>query len=229
MRKLVSVALALLLLFSLSVFPAWAAEGDPASSSGTSGDGSSGSGKQPSIQRSPTEEKSLAYWEAIRGSIQLTGDLRKDILIITRAQLGYSADLFYYEQEPSGKQRFYTRYGEWYGRKFSDWCDMFVCFCIYYAGGTDYPFEWVTYGTDTLDLRQETAPAAFSLKYLMAMYKRVPKGKFFLKNNFFEKLAGNGELRRQIEAGMSEKDIRATWQPALREFMKIREKYLIYK
>lgn len=95
--------------------------------------------------------------------------------------------------------------------------------------GTDWPFEWVTYKKDTLDLRQEMAPAAFSLKYLMAMYKRVPKGKFFLKNNFFEKLAGNGDLRKQIEAGMSEKDIRATWQPALREFMKIREKYLIYK
>jgi uncharacterized protein YbbC (DUF1343 family) len=95
--------------------------------------------------------------------------------------------------------------------------------------GTDYPFEWVTYGKDTLDLRQEPAPAVFGLKYLMAMYKRVPKGKFFLKNNFFEKLAGNGELRRQIEAGMSEKDIRATWQPALDEFKIIREKYLIYK
>ena len=95
--------------------------------------------------------------------------------------------------------------------------------------GTDYPFEWVTYKKDTLDLRQETAPAAFSLKYLMAMYKRVPKGKFFLKNNFFEKLAGNGDLRKQIEAGMSEEAIRATWQPALDEFMKIREKYLIYK
>ena len=95
--------------------------------------------------------------------------------------------------------------------------------------GTDWPFEWVTYKKDTLDLRQETAPAAFSLKYLMAMYKRVPKGKFFLKNNFFEKLAGNGDLRKQIEAGMSEEAIRATWQPALDEFMKIREKYLIYK
>ena len=95
--------------------------------------------------------------------------------------------------------------------------------------GTDWPFEWVTYKKDTLDLRQETAPAAFSLKYLMAMYKRVPKGKFFLKNNFFEKLAGNGDLRKQIEAGMSEEAIRATWQPALDEFKKIRKKYLIYK
>lgn len=95
--------------------------------------------------------------------------------------------------------------------------------------GTDYPFEWVTYGTDTLDLRQEEAPADFSLKYLMEMYRRVPQGKFFQKSNFFEKLAGNGDLRKQIEAGMSEEEIRATWQPALDEFKKIREKYLIYK
>ena len=104
--------------------------------------------------------------------------------------------------------------------------------------GTDYPFEWVTYDTDTLDLRQEEAPAAFSLKYLMEMYRRTQAIKqssnqaikpFFLKSNFFEKLAGNGDLRKQIEAGMSEEEIRATWQPALDEFKKIREKYLIYK
>lgn len=95
--------------------------------------------------------------------------------------------------------------------------------------GTDWPFEWVTYGVDTLDLRQEEAPAAFSLKYLIEMYRRVPQGNFFLKNNFFEKLAGNGDLRKQIESGMSEEEIRATWQPALDEFKKIREKYLIYK
>jgi uncharacterized protein YbbC (DUF1343 family) len=94
--------------------------------------------------------------------------------------------------------------------------------------GTDYPFEWVTYGKDTLDLRHEEAPAAFSLKYLIEMYRRVPQDKFFQKNNFFEKLTGNKELRKQIEAGMSEEEIRATWQPALDEFKKIREKYLIY-
>ena len=94
--------------------------------------------------------------------------------------------------------------------------------------GTDYPFEWVTYGTDTLDLRQETAPTAFSLKYLMEMCKRVPTGKFFLKNNFFEKLAGTGELRQQLEQGTSEEKIHATWQPALDKFKKTREKYLIY-
>ena len=94
--------------------------------------------------------------------------------------------------------------------------------------GTDWPFEIVTYKKIKLDLRQEQAPAAFSLKYLMEMYRRVPKGKFFLKNKFFDKLAGNSELRKQIEKGMSEEAIRATWQPALDEFKRTREKYLIY-
>ena len=104
--------------------------------------------------------------------------------------------------------------------------------------GTDYPFEWVTYDTDTLDLKQEEAPAAFSLKYLMEMYRRTQAIKqsnnqaintFFLKSNFFEKLAGNGDLRKQIEAGMSEEEIRATWQPGLQHFKEIRKKYLIYE
>jgi len=95
--------------------------------------------------------------------------------------------------------------------------------------GTDHPFEWVTYGQDTLDLRAETAPSAFSLKYLQEMYRRVPQGKFFLpKNNFFDKLAGNSDLRKQIESSMSEEEIRATWQPDLDHFKKVRKKYLIY-
>lgn len=94
--------------------------------------------------------------------------------------------------------------------------------------GTDWPFEIVTYGKDTLNLRQETAPAAFSMRYLMEMYKRVPKGSFFQKSNFFEKLAGNGDLRKQIESGISEEAIRATWEPSLSEYKKIRSKYLIY-
>lgn len=99
--------------------------------------------------------------------------------------------------------------------------------------GTDYPFEWVTYGTDTLDLRSysvgEEAPDLIDLWPLMEMYRRVPQGKFFLKSNFFDKLAGTTELRRQIEVGMSENEIRATWQPGLERFKEIRKKYLIYQ
>ena len=99
--------------------------------------------------------------------------------------------------------------------------------------GTDYPFEWVTYGTDTLDLRSysvgEEDPDLIDLWPLMEMYRRVPKGKFFLKSNFFEKLIGTGDLRRQLEQGLSEEEIKATWQPGLERFKEIRKKYLIYQ
>ena len=99
--------------------------------------------------------------------------------------------------------------------------------------GTDWPFEWVTYGTDTLDLRSysvgEEAPDLIDLWPLQEMYRRVPKGKFFLKSNFFDRLAGVRELRMQLEQGLSEADIRATWQPGLARFKEIRKKYLIYE
>ena len=72
-------------------------------------------------------------------------------------------------------------------------------------------------------------PARFDLSYLMVMYSLAKKDCFFLKSNFFEKLAGNGDLRKQIEQGMSEEEIRATWQPALDKFKEIRKKYLIYE
>ena len=94
--------------------------------------------------------------------------------------------------------------------------------------GTDYPFEWVTYGDDTLDLRQYETTDAIDLWPLMEMYRRVPQGKFFLRSNFFDKLAGTRQLRMQLEQGLSEEEIRATWQPGLDKFKKTREKYLIY-
>lgn len=80
-----------------------------------------------------------------------------------------------------------------------------------------------------IDLRELDVPAMFDLSYLNFMYNYSVHRNFFLGNGFFDKLAGNGDLRKQIESGMSKKDIRATWQPALDKFMKIREKYLIYK
>lgn len=95
--------------------------------------------------------------------------------------------------------------------------------------GTPWPFEIVTYKADTLNLRNADCSAdAIDLSYLLKMYSRVPKGKFFLKNNFFEKLAGTAELRKQMEQGLSEEEIRATWQPALDRFKTIRNRYLIY-
>jgi uncharacterized protein YbbC (DUF1343 family) len=41
-------------------------------------------------------------------------------------------------------------------------------------------------------------------------------------------LAGSSELREQIEAGVSARDIARSWEPAVKAFEKIRERYLLY-
>lgn len=45
---------------------------------------------------------------------------------------------------------------------------------------------------------------------------------------YFNRLAGSSVLRTQIEAGMTEEEIRASWHDDLERFKKIREKYLLY-
>lgn len=52
--------------------------------------------------------------------------------------------------------------------------------------------------------------------------------KFFLENNFFNKLAGNAELMQQVKAGLTEKEIRLSWQDDLNAFKQVRKKYLLY-
>jgi hypothetical protein len=67
------------------------------------------------------------------------------------------------------------------------------------------------------------------LNYLLDAYKLFPgKDSFFLKNNFFNKLAGNDILMSQIKKGISENEIRKSWQPKLNKFKAIRKKYLLY-
>ena len=68
------------------------------------------------------------------------------------------------------------------------------------------------------------------LKYFMEAYKLFPgKDSFFLKTNYINKLAGNDIFMQQIKKGVSEKEIRKSWQPALTAFKAIRKKYLLYE
>lgn len=69
----------------------------------------------------------------------------------------------------------------------------------------------------------------FTLAPLIEAYKwHADKEKFFNRNNFFEKLAGNHSLRSQVRQGLTEEQIRATWQNDLDTFRLIRKKYLLY-
>ena len=47
-------------------------------------------------------------------------------------------------------------------------------------------------------------------------------------NSYFDKLAGNSVLKQQIISGMSEEDIRKSWQSDLVKYKEIRKKYLLY-
>jgi uncharacterized protein YbbC (DUF1343 family) len=65
------------------------------------------------------------------------------------------------------------------------------------------------------------------LKWLIKAYQNTPdKTKFF--NPFFTKLAGTKKLQQQIESGISEDQIRKSWQKDLLLFKKTRIKYLLY-
>ena len=83
---------------------------------------------------------------------------------------------------------------------------------------------------DKKDLRE------LNLEWLMKAYKNYknPELDFFLKpaagkNYWFDMLAGNDELRKQMVAGKSVSEIRASWKPDLDAFENIRKKYVIYE
>ena len=84
---------------------------------------------------------------------------------------------------------------------------------------------------DTCELRKS---GQINLKWLIEMYKAYPyKEKFFDSKQSkqmgnFDQLAGTSLLRQQIIAGKSEKEIRASWEPALSAFKKMRIQYLLY-
>ena len=99
------------------------------------------------------------------------------------------------------------------------------------AGMSDDPPQKgkLCYGIDLRDY--DTTAIRKSKKidilWLKKMYAAFPdKAHFF--NAYFTKLAGTDLLRKQVEEGKSEQEIRASWEPALTNFKKIRQKYLLY-
>lgn len=79
-----------------------------------------------------------------------------------------------------------------------------------------------------LDLRNVKAEQGISLKYLIEFYIQYPdKDQFFTP--YFNTLAGTDKLKEQIIAGMTESEIKLTWQKDLNNFKKTRAKYLLYK
>lgn len=79
-----------------------------------------------------------------------------------------------------------------------------------------------------LDLRNVKAERKLDLQYLMKMYEAFPdKTKFFNDKNFDTHL-GTSKLREQIRAGVSEAEIRKSWEKDLTSYKLMRNRYLLY-
>jgi len=79
-----------------------------------------------------------------------------------------------------------------------------------------------------MNLTSEEKLSQINLGWLIEAYQNTNnKNEFF--NNFFSKLAGTQKLQQQIESGMSEQAIKATWQTGIADFQNTRKKYLLYR
>ena len=78
------------------------------------------------------------------------------------------------------------------------------------------------------DLSKVAIANEMTLKWVIKAYQNATdKSKFFNTSNFTTH-AGTAALQQQIEAGMSEEEIKATWQKDINKFMSVRQNYLIY-
>lgn len=66
-----------------------------------------------------------------------------------------------------------------------------------------------------------------NLSWLINYYNFL-KDKTDFFNTYFDTLAGNSKLRQQIINGLTEEEIRASWQEELTHFKTTRKKYLLY-
>ncbi|WP_396148702.1 exo-beta-N-acetylmuramidase NamZ domain-containing protein [Flavobacterium sp.] len=77
------------------------------------------------------------------------------------------------------------------------------------------------------DLSKIKKVSRLELKWLIKTYANTSDKTVFF-NDFFTKLAGTKKLQEQIIEGVSEKEIRKSWETDLNAFKEMRKKYLIY-
>jgi uncharacterized protein YbbC (DUF1343 family) len=68
---------------------------------------------------------------------------------------------------------------------------------------------------------------SLNLEWLLFAYTNIP-GELEFFNSFFNRLAGNDQLRKNIEKGMTIAGITESWKEDIDQFKKIRRKYLLY-
>jgi uncharacterized protein YbbC (DUF1343 family) len=90
-------------------------------------------------------------------------------------------------------------------------------------GQVCYGIDLRNYSPDSVRVNKK-----IDILWLIKLYNVFPDKEHFF-NAYFTKLAGTDQLRKQIEAGKSEKEIRESWEPALSKYKLMRKKYLLYQ
>lgn len=100
---------------------------------------------------------------AYENTYKNTGDQRSDIIGVALTQVGYI--------EESGG---YTKYGQWFGRPYADWCGIFISWCADQAG----------IPTSVLPRNGLASPSGFgfSTYYTSSQYTPKPGDLFFTPN-----------------------------------------------
>ena len=80
-----------------------------------------------------------------------------------------------------------------------------------------------------IDLYEMQAPDRIELSYLIRYYQELSSRDLPYFKKYFTRLAGTTKLQQQIESGLSEEAIRASWTEGLEQFKNKRAAYLIYQ
>lgn len=84
------------------------------------------------------------------------------------------------------------------------------------------------YGVDLTNLSDEEIIAkGINLEYVIDAYNNLNMDDYFFRS-FFEKLIGDGNIRKMIKVGKSADEIKATWADDVEKFKKQRKPYLLY-
>ena len=86
----------------------------------------------------------------------------------------------------------------------------------------------ICYGADLRDFNPEEGWTRLYLHFLLEAYEDFPRKEEFF-TSYFNTLAGTDQLRKMVEEGWDEEQIRASWQEDLEQYRMKRSKYLIYE
>jgi len=94
----------------------------------------------------------------------------------------------------------------------------------------------VCYGLDlrNYDTEKLRKSGKINIQWIMELYKAHPHKEKFFESKFSNQMnnieiqIGNGIFRKQIIDGVSEEEIRKSWEPGLSQYKEMRKKYLLY-